>query len=154
MSEKKPEKFFAAVTRRVTAAPDHGLRWGCECRPGTEISDSPFANQLSFVWGTDMFTQLSLFDLATTATENVHDTGEYVAAATRRQARIDETERLAACRLERECQRRQDDVRPLGDLARLVLARYDLLAKRRQQRERLRREQPRRSIRVLSPALV
>ena len=47
--------------------------------------------------------------------------------------------------------RRSDEPRPLGDLARLVLARYDLVIRRRQASERLRRERPRKSIRVLSP---
>jgi hypothetical protein len=47
--------------------------------------------------------------------------------------------------------RRLDEPRPLGDLARLVLARYDLVIRRRQASERLRRERPRKSIRVLSP---
>lgn len=54
-------------------------------------------------------------------------------------------------RIERLEQRRIDEPRPLGDLARLVLARYDLLAERRAASERLRRERPRKSIRVLTP---
>jgi hypothetical protein len=49
-------------------------------------------------------------------------------------------------------ERRVDEIRPMGELAQLVLARYDLLANRRQERDRRRREQPRKSIRVLSPA--
>lgn len=48
-------------------------------------------------------------------------------------------------------ERRADALQPMGELAQLVLARYDLLASRRRERERLRREQPRKSIRVLSP---
>ncbi len=48
-------------------------------------------------------------------------------------------------------ERRVDELQPMGELARLVLARYDLLASRRRERDRRRREQPRKSIRVLSP---
>ena len=47
-------------------------------------------------------------------------------------------------------ERRVDELQPMGELARLVLARYDLLASRRRERDRRRREQPRKSIRVLS----
>ncbi|TVP98961.1 MAG: hypothetical protein EA381_11155 [Planctomycetaceae bacterium] len=56
-----------------------------------------------------------------------------------------------ARQIERLEMRRSDEPRPLGDLARLVLARYDLVVRRRQASERLRRERPRKSIRVLSP---
>ncbi len=48
---------------------------------------------------------------------------------------------------------RHDTIQPMGELARLVLARYDLLAMRRQERDRRRAGNPRRSIRVLSPEM-
>jgi hypothetical protein len=47
--------------------------------------------------------------------------------------------------------RREDSIQPMGDLARVVLARYDMLARRREEMMRRKAEQPRRSIRVLSP---
>jgi hypothetical protein len=47
--------------------------------------------------------------------------------------------------------RREDSIQPMGDLARIVLARYDMLARRREEMMRRKAEQPRRSIRVLSP---
>lgn len=43
-----------------------------------------------------------------------------------------------------------DTLKPMGDLARLVIARYDMLAQRRQEALRRKAEQPRKSIRVLS----
>jgi hypothetical protein len=48
--------------------------------------------------------------------------------------------------------RREDSIQPLGDLARLVLARYEMVARRREEMMRRKAEQPRRSIRVLSPS--
>ena len=48
--------------------------------------------------------------------------------------------------------RRGDAIQPLGDLARLVLAQHQLVARRREEMQRRRAEQPRKSIRVLSPA--
>ncbi len=43
-----------------------------------------------------------------------------------------------------------DTLKPMGDLARLVIARYDMMAQRRQEALRRKAEQPRKSIRVLS----
>lgn len=57
-------------------------------------------------------------------------------------------------RIERLDQRRPNELQPMGDLAKLVLARYDLLAQRRRELEARRRQQPRKSIRVLSPVAV
>lgn len=56
--------------------------------------------------------------------------------------------------IERLDQRRPNELQPMGDLAKLVLARYDLLAQRRRELEARRRQQPRKSIRVLSPVAV
>lgn len=98
-----------------------------------------------------MSAQLSLFDWVS-STENaaVPESAEVAAHAAkqiqlRRQALLEERRRL-----ERACQRRTDEIRPLGDLAQLVLARYDLMIRCREEKERQRREQPRRSIRVLT----
>jgi hypothetical protein len=44
-----------------------------------------------------------------------------------------------------------DSIQPMGDLARLVIARYEMVARRREEMMRRRVEQPRKSIRVLSP---
>jgi hypothetical protein len=109
-----------------------------------------------------MFTQLSLFDSAT-----LFDTTAPVGQApvsrapivtvpapvVRRQAVV-ETDRAEAERIESACRRKTDEVRPMGELAQLVLARYDLMIRRREELERRRREQPRRSIRVLGPPAV
>ncbi len=43
-----------------------------------------------------------------------------------------------------------DSVQPVGDLARLVLARYEMVARRREEMLRRRAENPRKSIRVLA----
>ena len=48
--------------------------------------------------------------------------------------------------------RREDSIQPMGDLARLVLARYEMVARRREEMMRRKAEQPRKSIRVLSPS--
>jgi len=45
---------------------------------------------------------------------------------------------------------RHDAIQPMGDLARLVIARYEMMARRREEMTRREGEQPRRSIRVLS----
>jgi hypothetical protein len=97
-----------------------------------------------------MFTQLSLFDSAvasdTTASFVPVSPAARPAAAPRRS--VASPNRSTSCSAAE--QRRVDEVRPMGELAQLVLARYDLLISRRQQRDRQRREQPRKSIRVLS----
>lgn len=118
-----------------------------------------------------MFTQLSLFDSlgsydsATTfqpagrrSAVAIPQSAEVAAHEARQNALRAEATRLEADRLEAArigaaCQRKTDEVRPMGDLAQLVLARYDLMIRRREERERRRREQPRQSIRVLSPAV-
>lgn len=56
-------------------------------------------------------------------------------------------------RIEKLDQRRPNELQPMGDLAKLVLARYDLMAQRRREMETRRRQQPRKSIRVLSPVV-
>lgn len=56
-------------------------------------------------------------------------------------------------RIESLDQRRPNELQPMGDLAKLVLARYDLMAQRRREMEARRRQQPRKSIRVLSPVV-
>jgi hypothetical protein len=56
--------------------------------------------------------------------------------------------------IEKLDQRRPNELQPMGDLAKLVLARYDLMAQRRRELEARRRQQPRKSIRVLSPVAV
>lgn len=105
-----------------------------------------------------MFTQLSLFDAAasfdTVACKSaavVPPSAEVAAHEARQIALRADAERLEAARIELASQRQTDEVRPMGDLARLVLARYDLMIRRREEMERRRREQPRPSIRVLSP---
>jgi hypothetical protein len=116
-----------------------------------------------------MFTQLSLFDSLGTfdsaasfdtvvckASVAVPPSAEVAAHelrqnALRAEAERLEAERVEAARIELASQRKTDEVRPMGDLARLVLARYDLMIRRREEMERRRREQPRPSIRVLSP---
>lgn len=127
-----------------------------------------------------MFTQLSLFDsvpafdtVARTATVAVPPSAEVVAYEARQVARRAEAARLEAARLEATrleatraeavrleaeridlaSQRQSDQVRPMGELAQLVLARYDLMIRRREEAERRRREQPRPSIRVMSPTV-
>jgi len=98
-----------------------------------------------------MFTQLSLFDSATSFdTDSFHAVaaGIDVAAC---QSPFTESDRLEAARIELASERQTDELRPMGDLAQLVLARYDLMIRRREELERRRREQPRKSIRVLSP---
>jgi hypothetical protein len=121
-----------------------------------------------------MFTQLSLFDSVgsvdplPSAAGFVHVAAKRAVAkratseptarreparrepARREPARCEALERPVVGR-EVAYERRIDELQPMGDLARLVLARYDLLASRRRERDRRRREQPRQSIRVLSP---
>jgi len=111
-----------------------------------------------------MFTQLSLFDsvgsfdsatsfdtVACKSAAVVPPSAEVAAHETRQIALRAEAERVEAARIELASQRQTDEVQPIGDLARLVLARYDLMIRRREEMERRRREQPRPSIRVLSP---
>ncbi len=110
-----------------------------------------------------MFTQLSLFDSATafdsvackpavavppSAEVAAHEARQ---SALRAEAVRLEADRAEAARIQVASERKTDEVRPMGDLARLVLARYDLMILRREEMERRRREQPRPSIRVLSP---
>lgn len=121
-----------------------------------------------------MFTQLSLFD-SVGSVDPLPSAAGFVHVAARRAgaqrattaptARRDSAGRDASWREAARCEavgrpaagrvvayeRRVDELQPMGDLARLVLARYDLLASRRRERDRRRREQPRKSIRVLSP---
>jgi len=111
-----------------------------------------------------MFTQLSLFDSATlfdtTAPVGQVSVGRQAPVGTasapgvRRQAVVVGVERSEAERIESACRRKTDELRPMGELAQLVLARYDLMIRRREELERRRREQPRRSIRVLGPPAV
>jgi len=105
-----------------------------------------------------MFTQLSLFDsaasfdpIACKSPVAVPPSAEVAAHEARQIAVRAEAERLETARIESASQRQTGEVRPMGDLARLVLARYDLMIRRREELERRRREQPRPSIRVLSP---
>jgi hypothetical protein len=108
-----------------------------------------------------MFTQLSLFDSAASidtaagAAAFVHVSPARCPAAQRSAAAEPCQKAEPAQLLQRVAvadQRRTDEIRPMGELAQLVLARYDLLARRRQEMDRRRREQPRKSIRVLSPS--
>ncbi len=98
-----------------------------------------------------MSTQLSLFDWGT-STENaaVPASAEVLAHAAKQAQLREQALRQESQRLELACQRRLDGVRPMGELAQLALARYDLMIRRREEKERQRREQPRRSIRVLT----
>lgn len=105
-----------------------------------------------------MFTQLSLFDsaaafdpVACKSSVVVPPSAEVAAHEARQIVLRAEAERFEAARIESASQRRTGEVRPMGDLARLVLARYDLMIRRREELERRRREQSRPSIRVLSP---
>ena len=125
-----------------------------------------------------MFTQLSLFDSATLfdttapvgqvsvgqvsvgqapvghqAPVGTAPVGAGAAQVVRRQAVV-QADRSEAGRIESACRRKTDELRPMGELAQLVLARYDLMIRRREELERRRREQPRRSIRVLGPPAV
>ena len=106
-----------------------------------------------------MLTQLSLFDLpvnfevgshvgAFPATELCKEPeSRYESAAT-----VPTAEKgLAPVRIYGES-RREDSIHPMGDLARLVLARYEMVARRREEMMRRKAEQPRKSIRVLSPS--
>jgi hypothetical protein len=45
---------------------------------------------------------------------------------------------------------RHDSIQPMGDLARLVIARYEMMARRREEMLRRKAENPRKSIRVLA----
>lgn len=111
--------------------------------------------------GTAMFTQLSLFDSAASsdtaanAAAFVHvapaacPAGQRGVAAGEPRQRVSQP--LSPQRIVPGEDRCNDELRPMGELAQLVLARYDLLARRRQEMDRRRREQPRKSIRVLNP---
>lgn len=106
-----------------------------------------------------MLTQLSLFDLPVNfevgshvgvfpATELCKEPeSRYESAVT-----VPTVEKgLAPVRIYGES-RREDSIQPMGDLARLVLARYEMVARRREEMMRRKAEQPRKSIRVLSPS--
>lgn len=150
--------------------PDHALigrRWwpedGLPREPiGKSVHRKKRVRDRVINMGAVMFTQLSLFDHAI-GNDTVHATersvvlpGQVCASPRTRQP---EPQRAAgsevAVELTRQIEvlerRSPDRLQPMGDLARLVLARYDLLASRRRELERVRREQPRRSIRVMAP---
>ncbi len=113
-----------------------------------------------------MFTQLSLFDLpyqfdSVASSSAIHSVSPpsqagVVAMSTRQgttaaePAMRLETTRSEAMPMDIRSQR-SGSVQPMGELARLVLARYDLMARRREALARRRAENPRKSIRVLSP---
>ena len=100
-----------------------------------------------------MFTQLSLFDqlgqfdasspvvsLGKPASQN-----QNAAVAAAPVAKTPEPVRIYG---ESRC---HDSIQPMGDLARLVIARYEMMARRREEMMRRKAENPRKSIRVLSP---
>jgi len=111
-----------------------------------------------------MLTQLSLFDLpgnfeigshvgALPATELCKEPeSRYESAITTPAVTTPAVEKeLAPIRIYGES-RREDSLQPMGDLARLVLVRYEMMARRREEMMRRKAEQPRKSIRVLSPS--
>lgn len=98
-----------------------------------------------------MFTQLSLFDSAGSVDTHPCTASFVRVSAAKRPAAMSAAAPAARDAAVAAYERRVDELQPMGELARLVLARYDLLASRRRERDRRRREQPRKSIRVLSP---
>lgn len=104
-----------------------------------------------------MFTQLSLFDLPgqfDSASPLVSLNNPDGQADAQADAVTQKAELAAAPQVVRIYgdQRRGDSIQPMGDLARLVLARYEMVARRREERMRRQAESPRKSIRVLSPS--
>jgi hypothetical protein len=102
-----------------------------------------------------MCVQLSLFDAPyalvndRTASMVRESSEELVQESSPKQ--VESAEQVSPVRIYGDS-RRGDSIQPMGDLARLVLARYDMVARRREELMRRRAEQPRKSIRVLSPA--
>lgn len=100
-----------------------------------------------------MFTQLSLFDLP-----GQFDSASPVVSLNPPDAQADSVAAKTECPQAVEPlriwgdRRRGDSIQPMGDLARLVLARYEMMARRRQERMQRQAAQPRKSIRVLSPS--
>jgi len=88
-----------------------------------------------------MFTQLSLFDWSGQF-DSVSPT-PIVVEPTSKPAQPVRIYGEARC---------HDSIQPMGDLARLVIARYEMMARRREEMIRRKAENPRKSIRVLSPA--
>jgi hypothetical protein len=100
-----------------------------------------------------MFTQLSLFDLPTSfdavsPVVTVNQPEARPAAVVVEQPVVEKS--LEPVRIYGDA-RPGDTIQPLGDLARLVIARYEMVARRREEMMRRKVEQPRKSIRVLSP---
>ncbi|MGV3483152.1 MAG: hypothetical protein ACO1RT_01905 [Planctomycetaceae bacterium] len=101
-----------------------------------------------------MFTQLSLFDLPglfdaaspVVSLDQPESSSQAAAVATEPAAVAPSPVQLYGDR------QRGDSIQPMGDLARLVIARYEMVARRREEMMRRKAEQPRRSIRVLSPS--
>lgn len=102
-----------------------------------------------------MCVQLSLFDLpgnvdTVSPVVSVASSGSEASPAQSVVAPADTRQELQPIRLYGDA-RREDSIQPMGDLARIVLARYEMMARRREEMMRRKAEQPRRSIRVLSP---
>lgn len=138
------------MTRRVSGHADDAWCWATVIN-GTTV-DPAFASPSS-VASLVMFTQLSLFDLP-----GQFDPASPLVSLNNPAAQagaVAEMPELAAApqpvRIHGD-QRRGDSIQPMGELARLVLARYEMVARRREERMRRQAEQPRKSIRVLSPA--
>lgn len=99
-----------------------------------------------------MFTQLSLFDLpgqfdSVSPVVSLGNSGSQNAPdAVAPVAKMPEPVRIYG---DSRC---HDSIQPMGDLARLVIARYEMMARRREEMMRRKAENPRKSIRVLSPA--
>jgi len=98
-----------------------------------------------------MFTQLSLFDLpgqfdSVSSVVSLGSSGPQNAPEAA--APVAKTPELVRIYGEsRGC----DSIQPMGDLARLVIARYEMMARRREAMTCRKAENPRKSIRVLSP---
>jgi hypothetical protein len=114
-----------------------------------------------------MFTQLSLFDqpghfdsvspaargaiVFPTASPVAESTEDYTTSPDAKV--VDAAKKLEPVRVYGDCEStRRDSIQPMGDLARLVIARYEMMARRREEMMRRKAENPRKSIRVLSPA--
>jgi len=138
--------------------------------PSEQNKTNQIKPKTSSVASLAMLTQLSLFDLSGNFNFEVGShvraapaAGPFAAVAGTELCKEPEShyesaaatpmveKELAAVRIYGES-RREDSIQPMGELARLVLARYEMMARRREEMMRRKAEQPRKSIRVLSPS--
>ncbi len=105
-----------------------------------------------------MVTQLLLFDLASSPANEFAVVNSATPANRLPQMVCEPTESLTKPQAAQRVQpvpvfatgQPGDTLKPMGDLARLVIARYDMLAQRREEYLRRKAQQRRKSIRVLS----